>query len=216
MNPKFRSSSTRAKQPIVERSRTIWMVSHHLGEWIHRHSQCQLASRKKLYSRREGVTIAAETITPAPEANTLVATLNPPATSSEQKIKNHQQQNEIETPAAVISDTRAHVIPAAAEQHQENHENEYEWHARKSSTTVLPLCRLLSACRLCSTNPAIDSPEHNVRRNPSLLRWGPSGTGGSRGNEAPTFILGILVYTKLLTLPAPIPQPSRSVRVKVA
>jgi hypothetical protein len=58
--------------------------------------------------------------------------LKAPAASSEQEIENDQQDDEIDTAPAVITQSRAHVITAATEQQQKDHKNDYQ-HARKST-----------------------------------------------------------------------------------
>jgi len=51
-------------------------------------------------------------------------TLRARPASAEQQVQNHDQQNETQTAAAVISDAGAHVVAAAAEQKQENNEDD--------------------------------------------------------------------------------------------
>ena len=58
---------------------------------------------------------------------------NQPPTSPEDQVQKHDQQDQAESATAVVADTGAGIV-AAAEQQDKEYDNEYERHARKSST----------------------------------------------------------------------------------
>jgi methylthioribose-1-phosphate isomerase len=63
--------------------------------------------------------------------------LKPSATSTKQKVKNDQQNNQVEGAAAIVAKPGAHVIAAAA--NKEKKKDEDDKHARKSSTPYATL-----------------------------------------------------------------------------
>jgi hypothetical protein len=56
------------------------------------------------------------------------------AASAEDQVKDHDQQNEAQSAATVVTNAGAHVVAATAEEKKKDYENKYERHARKSST----------------------------------------------------------------------------------
>jgi len=61
--------------------------------------------------------------------------LEPPTAPPKEQEENNDEQNEAEATPAVVAEARAHIVSAAAEKEQKDHENNDEWHAAKSSTS---------------------------------------------------------------------------------
>jgi hypothetical protein len=54
--------------------------------------------------------------------------LNPAPPSPKNQINNYYRQHQAQTAAAVIANTRAHVVPSATGEDEQNNENDYQGH----------------------------------------------------------------------------------------